>query len=244
MSFDVWQWCLAAVAAIFVGLSKTAVGGLGLVSVAVFANLMPAREASGFVLPLLICADAIAVLAYRRHTQWVHLVRLFPWTGLGVLLGWFALGRINDAQASILVGTIILAMVAIHVWRRRKGEVSAEAHGPWFGVFMGVLAGFTTLIANAAGPLMALYLLAMRLPKMEFVGTAAYFFFLLNLFKVPFMINLGLIDARSITGNLVLVPAVIAGAIAGRLLLTRINQKLFEHVALALSALAGLKLLW
>src|SRR5690606_37833365 len=155
-----------------------------------------------FVLPLLICADAIAVLAYRRHTQWVHLVRLFPWTGLGVLLGWFALGRINDAQASILVGTIILAMVAIHVWRRRKGEVSAEAHGPWYGVFMGVLAGFTTLIANAAGPLMALYLLAMRLPKMEFVGTAAYFFFLLNLFKMPFMINLGLIDARSITGNL------------------------------------------
>lgn len=244
MSFDVWQWCLAVVAAIFIGLSKTAIGGLGLVSVAVFANLMPAREASGFVLPLLICADGIAVLAYRQHTQWSHLVRLFPWTGAGVLLGWFALGRINDAQTSILVGVIILAMVAIHLWRRRKGDSGAQAHGWWFGALMGVLAGFTTLIANAAGPLMALYLLAMGLPKMQFVGTAAYFFFLLNLFKVPFMINLGLIDVRSITGNLVLVPAVIAGAFAGRRLLTRINQKLFEQVALALSALAGLKLLW
>jgi len=232
------------VAALFIGLSKTAISGLGMVSVAVFANLMPAREASGFVLPLLICADAIAVLAYRQHTQWVHLLRLFPWTGAGVFLGWFALGRINDAEARVLIGTIILGMIGVHLWRRRKGEPAVAAHGPWFGALMGVLAGFTTLIANAAGPLMAIYLLAMGLPKLQFVGTAAFFFFLLNLFKVPFMIHLGLIDGRSISGNLLLAPVVVVGAFVGRKLLARINQKLFEQLALALSGLAGLKLLW
>ena len=122
--------------------------------------------------------------------------------------------------------------------------VGAEARSVWFAPTMGVLAGFTTLVANAAGPLMALYLLAMGLPKMEFVGTGAVFFLLLNLFKVPFMVNLGLITTDSFGVNLALAPAVWLGAWAGRKLLRRLNQKLFENLALGLSALAGLHLLF
>lgn len=244
MTLEPWQWALAIAAALFIGVSKTAIGGLGMVSVAIFANLLPAREASGFVLPLLICGDVVAVAAYRRHTQWKHLVRLFPWTAAGVLFGWLAMGRIDDRQASVLIGVIILVMVAIHVWRRRRGEVDPAKLGFGFAATLGALAGFTTLVANAAGPLMAIYLLAMRLPKLEYVGTAAVFFFLINLFKVPFMVDLGLIDARSVTGNLMLAPVVFVGAWIGRKILARIDQKLFEQLALALSALAGLKLLW
>ena len=108
---------------------------------------------------------------------------------------------------------------------------------------MGILAGFTTLIANAAGPLMAIYLLAMRLPKMEFVGTGAVFFMILNWFKVPFMVNLGLIDTGSVRFDLLLAPAVVLGAFAGRALLPRVNQRLFENLALALSAIAGARML-
>ena len=104
--------------------------------------------------------------------------------------------------------------------------------------------GFTTLVANAAGSLMVIYLLSMRLPKMEFMGTGAYYFLLMNLFKVPFMMNLGLIDAHSFKGNLILLPAVIVGALAGRVILKRIDQKLFENLALGLSAAAGVKLLF
>jgi hypothetical protein len=123
------------------------------------------------------------------------------------------------------------------------GVVEEEAQGAWFAPAVGVLAGFTTLIANAAGPLMALYLLAMGLPKMEFVGTGAVFFLLLNLFKVPFMVNLGLITTDSFGVNLALAPAVWLGAWAGRKILQRINQKLFENLALGLAAVAAVKLL-
>jgi uncharacterized membrane protein YfcA len=107
-----------------------------------------------------------------------------------------------------------------------------------------VLAGFTTLVANAAGPLMAVYMLAMRLPKMDFVGTGAVFFLLLNLFKVPFMVHLGLINAESFAINLWLAPIVIAGAWFGRKLVLRIDQRVFENIALVLSVVAGLKLLF
>ena len=104
MNLEPWQWVMVGVAAMFIGVSKTAIGGLGMVSVTIFANLIPAREASGFVLPLLLCGDIVAVKSYRQHAQWKHLLRLFPWTAGGVIVGWLTMGRIDDRQASTAPG--------------------------------------------------------------------------------------------------------------------------------------------
>ncbi len=239
-----WQWALAVVGALAIGLAKTGINGLGTLAVVVFANLLPARQASGVVLPMLVLADVVAVASYRQHTVWSHLWRLFPWTALGILAGYLALGRINDRQASVLIGLIILAMLGMHLWRRRRPAAAEEEHPAWFAPMIGALAGFTTLVANAAGPLMAIYLLAMRLPKMEYMGTGAMFYLVMNLFKVPFMANLGLVSVASLGLNAVLAPAVLAGALLGRKLLVHIDQKLFEQLALVLAALAGVKLLF
>jgi hypothetical protein len=261
MNLELWQWLLAVVGALLVGVSKTGIAGLGLLSVVIFAQIMPAKQATGVVLPLLIVGDLIAVASYRQHTQWRFLWRLFPWTGAGVMLGYFALGRVDDREARVMVGAIVLVLLAVHIWRRwsAKGRqpqvgdrtpnepgraMDEPTQGEWFAPTIGVLAGFTTLVANAAGPLMILYLLAMRLPKMEFVGTGAVFFLLLNLFKVPFMVHLGLIGGSSVALNLWLAPAVFVGAMAGRKILKQIDQRLFENLAFGLSALAGLRLLW
>ncbi len=187
----------------------------------------------------------IAVLSYRAHAQWRHLWRVFPWTALGVVLGFLALGRISDRATRWLIGGIILALTALSYWRRRRlagRDAAAPLHGS-AAIGVGILAGFVTLIANAAGPLMAVYLLSMRLPKMQYVGTAAMFFMVLNLFKVPFMAALGLVTPASFTFNLYLLPAVLAGTLIGRWLLQRIDQRLFENLVLALSAIAGLLLL-
>ncbi|HNC23574.1 MAG TPA: sulfite exporter TauE/SafE family protein [Opitutaceae bacterium] len=239
-----WQWALAVVGALAIGLAKTGINGLGMLAVVVFANLLPARQASGVVLPMLVLADVVAVASYRQHTVWSHLWRLFPWTAAGIVAGYFALGRINDRQASVLIGVIILGMLGMHLWRRRRPAAAEAEHPAWFAPTIGVLAGFTTLVANAAGPLMAIYLLAMRLPKMEYMGTGATFYLLMNLFKVPFMAHLGLVSASSLGLNAVLAPAVLVGALLGRKVLARIDQKLFEQLALGLAALAGLKLLF
>lgn len=243
-TLEPWQWVLAGVAAFLVGVSKTGISGLGMLFVVMFAQIMPAKQATGIVLPLLCCGDLVAVASYRRHANWSHLWKLFPWTGAGVVLGFFAMNRIDEHQARLLIGTIVLALIALHLFRRaRAGQGEAE-HGVWFPPLVGVLAGFTTLVANAAGPLMAIYLLAMRLPKMEYMGTGAVFFMLLNLFKVPFMVNLGLINARSFTLNLWLAPAVFVGALVGKKLLASLNQRLFENLALGLSALAAVDLIF
>ena len=245
MNLEPWQWVLAVVAALVIGLAKTGISGMGLLAVVIFANLMPARQASGFVLPMLVFADVVAVVSYRRHAQWSYLWKLFPWTALGVVAGYFALGRIDDRQAKVLIGIIVLTLLAVHLVRRSRPVAEERAEfGWWYAPVIGILAGFTTLVANAAGPLMIIYLLSMQLPKMEFMGTGAYYFLLMNLFKVPFMMNLGLIDAHSFKGNLLLLPAVIVGALAGRVILKKLDQKLFENLALGLSAVAGVKLLF
>ena len=243
MNFGPGEWALAIAGALMVGFSKTGVTGLGMLFVVIFAQIMPAKQATGIVLPLLCFGDLIAVLSYRQHAQWRYLWRLFPWTAAGVVLGYLAMNRIDEHQAKVLIGCIVLGLVALHLVRRRAHGHEAE-HGAWFPPLIGVLAGFTTLVANAAGPLMAIYLLAMRLPKMEYVGTGAVFFMLINWFKVPFMVRLGLINADSFSINLWLAPAVVAGAWVGRKILPKINQKVFENLALGLSAAAGLKLLF
>jgi uncharacterized protein len=244
MSLTTLQWVCAVLGALMVGVSKTGVSGLSILAVALFASVFPStKQASGLILPLFIFADIVAVLSYRTHTQWRCLWRVFPWTALGVVIGFFALGHISDHATRLLVGAIIVTLTALSVWRRRRPR-SAEDTLHWSAApFVGVVAGFVTLIANAAGPLMAVYLLAIRLPKMQYVGTAAMFFLLLNLFKVPFMAGLGLVNADSFRFNLLLLPAVLLGTLLGRWLLKRIDQSLFETLVLALGGTAGLMLL-
>jgi uncharacterized protein len=239
-------WIFAALGAFMVGVSKAGITGLSILSIALFTQVFPSsKQASGLVLPLLIFGDFVAVFAYRKHTQWHYVWRLFPWTALGVVLGYLTLGRISDHATKSLIGGIIVSLAALSFWRRYasapQDERTAALH--WsVAAFIGVIAGFITLVANAAGPLMAIYLVAMRLPKMEYVGTAAVFFMALNLFKVPFMVDLGLITVQSFGFNLMLAPAVLLGAVAGRWLLMRVNQNLFEQLVLALSAIGGILL--
>jgi uncharacterized protein len=247
MITDPLLWVFAALGALMIGVSKAGIPGLSILSIALFNHVFASsKQASGLILPLLIFGDFVAVFSYRKHTQWRYLWRLFPWTAAGVVLGYFTLGRISDQTARTLVGWIIVALVALSFWRRyfsAPNEQKPVSFHWTVGAGIGVIAGFITLIANAAGPLMAIYLVAMQLPKMEYVGTAAVFFMLLNLFKVPFMVDLGLITTQSFGLNLALAPAVLLGALAGRWLLKHINQKLFELLVLLLSAIGGILLL-
>lgn len=252
-SLGLYQWAAAILGGFFVGIAKAGIAGVNGLFVGLFALIMPSvKQSSGVVLPLVIFGDWIAVAAYRRHLQWRHLGRLFPWAAGGVVLGYFALGHWTDHTIKTIVGTIIVALALLSYWRRfRTGAPAPEGEEEarpirihWFAAAcLGLVAGFATLVANAAGPLMAIYLLAMRLPKMEYVGTTAIFFAMINLFKLPFMINLGLVSLPSVAFDICLFPAVAIGLFAGRWLLHRIRQRLFEEMALALSALSGAALL-
>jgi uncharacterized membrane protein YfcA len=243
MTFEPWQWVLLYVAATISGFSKTGIPGISILSVSIFALILPAREATGVVLPMLIFADLFAYFVYRKDLEWRRVGRLLPWAGAGLVIGWVALGLVNNQQATRLIGAIIALMLVVHAWRRTRPAEDTAPPPVWFGPFIGVFAGISTMVANAAGPVMTLYLLAMRLPKLEFLGTSAAFFLLINWIKVPFIAQLGLINRESLMLNLYLLPAVAVGALIGRPIVQRVNQKVFENVALLLAAAAVVRLL-
>lgn len=233
------QWVVVGFGALVIGISKTGLPGVGIVAIPLFAGVLPARASTGVVLPMLLVADVVAVAWYRHHAAWPHLWRLLPWAVAGVLLGYLALGRMNDRQIRPVIGVIVLAILGLNLLRPRVPWLEQQMPRRWwFAAGLGLLAGVTTMLANAAGPIMILYLLAMELPKTAFIGTAAWYFLIMNAFKVPLSAHLGLIHAESLLFNLRLVPLVLAGAGLGLLIVRRIPQKLFE-TAMQLLAAAG-----
>ncbi|WP_328500587.1 sulfite exporter TauE/SafE family protein [Streptomyces sp. NBC_00457] len=245
-----WEFAALAAAALLVGFSKTAVSGANTVSLAIFAAVLPARASTGVLLPVLIAGDVLAVLTYRRHAHWPTLWRLFPAVAAGVVGGTLFLMWADDGIVRTSIGAILLMMAAVTVWRRRKADAEAEQpdsvgtrSGRIKARSYGVLGGFTTMVANAGGPVMSMYLLSAGFRKLGFLGTSAFFFLIVNVSKVPFSVGLGLIDGHSLLLDAALVAFVVPGAFIGKWAVDRINQRLFEQLVIAATVLGGLQLL-
>jgi uncharacterized protein len=244
-------WLLFGLAALFVGLAKTSVGGLATLSVVIFASQLPARESTGALLPLLMVGDVLAVVAYRRHANWRLLARLFPWVAVGVVLGAVFVAQVDDAVMRRSIGIVLLVIVTLQLfsrhdrargWRNDPNAARRTRVQQIATAAVGMCAGFVTMVANAAGPVTTIYFLMAGLPMLEFLGTGAWFFLVVNAFKLPFSIGLGLIDAPSLGTDAVLVPVVLLGALIGYLFVRRINQRQFEWLALLLAAVSAVPL--
>jgi len=247
--FSWTQWLLAIAAAVGVGISKSGLPGISLLHVVIFAELFPGLASTGVVLPMLIMGDLGAVWLFRRHAQWNHVGRTLPPACFGVVAGWAIMrwaqsSGVPGARFNTVIGTIVLALALIQLGRNCKPMWFAQVpHTRAFAVTMGFAAGVTTMMANAAGPVMALYLLAVALPKDEFVGTGAWFFLLVNLFKVPFSAQLGLITGQTLLFNVVLIPGIAVGLWSGRAVVARLSQRGFDSFVLVFAILAAVKLL-
>jgi uncharacterized membrane protein YfcA len=239
------DWCIIGVAALIIGISKTGIPGLGILAIPLVAWAIPAKASTGVILPMLIVGDIFAMMYYKRHAVWSHLIRLIPWAMIGIYLGSRIMDRINDQQLRPIIGLIVLIMLAVNYCRTRgnKDQINIPTQW-WFAAIMGLLAGVTTMMANAAGPIMAIYLLAMQLPKNEFLGTGAWYFLLMNCFKVPFSTNLGLINSGSLYLNLVNLPLIVVGALSGVRLVRYIPEKTFNMLIQFLAVAAAIKLLF
>ncbi len=243
-SFTPLQWTLAALGAFCVGFSKSGFSGLGLLTVIIMARLFPPLESTGVLLPLLICGDALSVLVFHQHARWKHIWRMLPPTLAGIALGFFAMQKIPEAAFGPVIGGIVLLMVLLHSLRKQATDAFSHIpHSRTFAWIMGIWAGVATMLANAAGPVMALYFLAIDVPKFEFLGTSAWFFLLVNLLKVPFSLHLGLITSKTLLFNLVLMPMVGVGIFAGQRLIRIVPQRLFTKLLLIFASIAALRLI-
>ncbi len=236
-SLPLWKWVLGAFCAFNIGVAKTGMPGLGILVIPLFVfTVGDARQSAGWLLPILISADIFAVFYYRRHAAANRLFSLLPSVIVGMAIGAFVL-RYDDRVIRPIVATIIILMLTLYLIRKRSVN-PLPTEGAFYSSFYGSFAGFATMVANAAGPIMNVYLLSKRLTREEFVATGAWFFFLVNLTKVPVYLNHGMIDSQSLYFDAAMLPASIAGALAGRILLEKIPQKIFEISVIVLAFIA------
>jgi uncharacterized protein len=238
------EWSLAVLAALGMGVSKGGLAGVGLMHVVIFAFLFGARDSTGVVLPMLIVGDICAVTFLHQHARWDYVRRMLPPACVGVVIGAALMGRVSDVTFKPIIGVVILTLAVMQLARMHRPQWFGDVpHNRWFAWGMGLFAGVTTMLANAAGPIFGLYALAVALPKLEIVGTSAWFFFILNTFKVPFSVGLGLIHGQTLLFNFVMTPIILVGVLGGRWLTHRLPQRSFDLLLLAFAAVAALRLI-
>jgi uncharacterized membrane protein YfcA len=224
-------------------MSKTGASGLGTVVVPIFAIIFGARPSTGILLPMLCCADLFAVIYYRRSAEWKYIIRLLPWSLTGFAVALLTDRAVPDRGFKILIGICILAGLIVMFWSERKGKDAPVPSAWWFAALFGIMGGFSTMIGNAAGPVMSVFLLSVRLPKKSFVGTAAWFFMIINYLKLPLQYFVWHnITKDTLMFDLTLLPAIAAGAWLGVVFVRKISEKNYRAVVYLLTLASTLLL--
>ncbi len=231
-------------AVFLLGLSKSGIKGIGIIIVVVLAFVFGEKASTGILLPMLIVADVFAVIYYNRHAQWNIVKKLIPFMIVGVLVGVWVGNDISEDIFKKLMAIIIIASVIIMFYTENRKSTKVPTH-KLFSIGTGFLAGFTTMIGNLAGPISNIYFLAMRFPKNEFIGTAAWLFFIINVFKLPFHIFIWkTVTPESLVLNSVLIPAVILGFFLGAYIVKLISNINYRRFILIVTAIGGIVMLF
>ncbi|HSO85741.1 MAG TPA: sulfite exporter TauE/SafE family protein [Draconibacterium sp.] len=242
--FSVVQWLLLALCALFVGMSKVGIAGISMFYIPVLALIFGGKTSTGILLPMLMMADIFGVAYYHRHAEWKYLAKLLPWAFVGIGIGLWVGKVINDEWFKNIIAVLVFAGVGIMLWRERQKRVDLFPHAWWFAAIMGVLGGFATMIGNVAGPIFAIYMLAMNLPKNAFIGTGAWFFLIVNFFKFPLQVwvwnNIGW---KTIILDLIMLPAVAVGAFLGFWIVRKIPDKTYRSFIVIVTVLSAFLLL-
>ncbi len=218
-------------AAIIIGMSKAGLSGFGLASVPLMALIFGAKESTGVILPMLIVADIMAVIYWRRHAVWKNIFTILPWVAVGITVALITGNVINDKQFRLLLLTVVWIMLVLMVlndFRKKKDEY--VPHSRLFSGIMGFAGGFATMIGNAAGPVFTLYFLSIRLPKKEFIGTSAWLYFIMNTGKLPLQVIVWKnITVSSLVPGLMSIPLIALGIWTGIRIVHLFSENVYRY---------------
>jgi len=254
MHFALWQWLVGIVAGFLIGVSKTGIPGVGILTVPILAYGFGGWESVGIMLPMLVFGDCFAVFWYRRHAQWDKILTLLPWIITGMAIGGLVLWKLGESKShkdilNVIIGILVLIMLALHLLQDKLGD-KLTPRSSIGKASTGTAAGFATTVSNAAGPIMQMYMASYGMRKEEFMGTLAWYLLIFNTAKLPvfglltFLHPLKpMLTGHSLLLDLLLAPFILAGVFAGKWLFLRISQKAFHLAVLILAAVAAIKLI-
>lgn len=238
------QWTAICFAVFLLGISKAGVKGIGIIIVIILAFVFGEKASTGILLPMLIAADVLAVIYYNRHTQWIYIKKLLPFMVIGVLVGVWVGNDVSEVLFKRIMAIIIIVSVLIMFYTEKRQSANIP-NNKIFSNSAGFLAGFTTMVGNLAGPISNIYFLATRLPKNEFIGTAAWLFFIINVFKLPFhFLVWKTVTTDTLILNSALIPVVFIGFFMGAYIIKLISNVNYRRFILIVTALGGVFMLF
>lgn len=227
--------------ALLTGMAKTGVHGAGMLSVPLLAQVFGGQLSSGIMLPMLVLADVFGVWYYHRHASWHHLRILFPWAAVGIVTGTITGTYINDQIFKLMMAITILVSVIIMLWLEKLGQPDKIPTHKSFAITTGIAGGFTSMVGNLAGSVMSVYLLSVRLPKNAFIGTTAWFFLVVNWFKVPFHVFAWrTISWNTIWFDLTLLPLIMLGAWLGIIIVKALSETMYRWFIIIMTLVAAI----
>lgn len=238
------QFFWIAIAAIFIGLSRTAIGGFGMLAVPILAGVFGGKQSTGIVLPMLVVADIFAILYFRKKADKKTFVHLLPWAFIGIGIGLFVGNYIDDRQFKTIIGSIVIICVLILIFFEIRGERAKIPDNYAIYVVIGIAVGFASMVGNSAGPIFWIYLAARSLNKLEFMGTSALFFFIMNITKLPLQVFVwNNIKWENLFPVLLMIPVILLSAWAGTFIIKRINERAFKYIVIIMIFASALNLL-
>ncbi len=245
MNFELsfWEWAAIAFCGLCIGMSKTGITGLGTVAVPILAVIFGAKPSTGILLPMLCFADLFAVVYYRRSAEWKYIIRLLPWALAGFAFALLVDRQVPDKGFKILIGICIIAGIVVMLWNERRNKDVPVPSAWWFTALFGIAGGFSTMIGNAAGPIMSVFLLSVRLPKNSFVGTGAWFFMIINYLKLPLQYFVWHnMSSETLMFDLTVLPAIAIGAWLGIVFVKKVSEKNYRMLVYVLTLVSTLLL--
>ncbi len=240
-SLPLIYWALIGVCAILIGMSKTGVPGVSMLVVPTMAMIFGGKTSTGVLLPILITADLFAVAYYHRHAEWKPLLKALPWAFLGLMIALWIGVLVNDHQFKHIIALSVLFSLVVMVWNDRMKKKSNLSAHPLFAATFGILGGFATMIGNVAGPVFAIYLLALNLSKKNFIGTTAWFFAIINITKLPLQFLVwNNISRDSLLVDSFVIPFVMFGAYIGIKIVRRINDSTYRWAVVVITFISAL----
>lgn len=245
MLTDPWFYAVAIPALLIIGISKGGFGGgFGIIGVPMLALVIPPTQAAAILLPVLCLMDAVGLGSYRKDFDRRAMRVLVPGALVGIVLGTITFAVTSDDAVRLIVGIIALGFVAWRWLLRNRLEVARERPSSVIGSFWGGLSGYTSFVAHAGGPPLAVYLVPLGLDKRMFVGTTVVYFTVVNYAKLLPYGLLGQFDATNLLASAVLLPLAPVGVVLGVWLNTRLRAELVYGLVYAGLVVTGVKLIW
>jgi uncharacterized membrane protein YfcA len=244
LNLNVLEWIIIMFCGMIIGMSKVGVPGVSMIVVPALAFIFGAKPSTGVLLPILMLADIFGVAYYRRHASWNHLIKVIPWAVVGLLIALWVGEIVNDKQFKNLIAILVFLSIGLMLWQDKRKGTQFFPDKWWFAASMGILGGFATMIGNVAGPVFAIYLLAMHLPKNSFIGTGAWFFMIINFTKFPLQLFVwNNIHANTLIIDLITLPAIALGAFLGFKVVKIIPEHIYRGFVIVITAVSAFLLL-